>query len=316
MFRHAPFLCYTFLMKKIHEVKFHTGSKEELLPGFTTEFPYISSRAELDKFPGQITPWHWHRALEIFYIEKGTLEYSTPHQTLLFPAGSGGITNSNVLHMSRLAAGSGENVQFVHLFDTSFLAGEAGSLIEQKYFTPVTTDSYFEMLPLFPENSEQKELLGKIRDSFLLPDSAFGYEMKIRERLSEIWLALLEQIQPLLSDNHSPNKNNAKLKSMMVYIHEHYGEKITIPELAASAYLSERECFRVFQEYLHTTPAEYMRDYRLQIACQILAKDSLPITEIAIACGLGNSSYFGKVFREQLHCTPSEYRHHWQDFTI
>ena len=44
------------------------------------------------------------------------------------------------------------------------------------------------------------------------------------------------------------NKSNDKIKLMMIYIHEHYGEKISIPELAAAAYLSERECYRVFHD--------------------------------------------------------------------
>ncbi len=50
------------------------------------------------------------------------------------------------------------------------------------------------------------------------------------------------------------NKSNDKIKLMMIYIHEHYKEKISIPELAAAAYLSERECYRVFHDCLHMTP--------------------------------------------------------------
>ena len=37
-------------MKNIHSIEFYTGSKEELLPGFEKDFPYIASRAELDKY--------------------------------------------------------------------------------------------------------------------------------------------------------------------------------------------------------------------------------------------------------------------------
>ena len=39
-------------MKNIHSIEFYTGSKEELLPGFEKDFPYIASRAELDKYRG------------------------------------------------------------------------------------------------------------------------------------------------------------------------------------------------------------------------------------------------------------------------
>ena len=110
-----------------------------------------------------------------------------------------------------------------------------------------------------------------------------------------------------------PDKSNDKIKLMMIFIHEHYREKISIPELAAAAYLSERECFRVFHDCLHTTPAEYIRAYRLQAACRMLAGGQTSVTDIGHTCGLGSSSYFGKVFREYAHCTPSEYRKKWQD---
>ena len=100
---------------------------------------------------------------------------------------------------------------------------------------------------------------------------------------------------------------------MMIYIHEHYREKISILELAAAAYLSERECYRVFHDCLHMTPVEYITTYRLQIACQMLAKGHEPITVISHECGLGSSSYFGKVFREYAYCSPTEYRKKWQN---
>ena len=50
-------------MKNIHSIEFYTGSKEELLPGFEKDFPYIASRAELDKYIGHYVPWHWHKTV-------------------------------------------------------------------------------------------------------------------------------------------------------------------------------------------------------------------------------------------------------------
>ncbi len=61
-------------MKNVQSVAFHTGSREEALPDFAADFPYIASRAELDKYIERTAPWHWHRAVEIFYMESGVLE--------------------------------------------------------------------------------------------------------------------------------------------------------------------------------------------------------------------------------------------------
>ena len=98
-------------MKNIHSIEFYTGSKEELLPGFEKDFPYIASRAELDKYIGCYVPWHWHRTVELFYMESGSIEYDTPGGKILFPAGSGGMINPNVLHMTKAISQREKNIQ-------------------------------------------------------------------------------------------------------------------------------------------------------------------------------------------------------------
>lgn len=303
-------------MKTIRDIEFHSGSKEEKLPDFSNDFPYIASRAELDRYAGRIVPWHWHKAIELFYMESGEVVYYTPKEKLVFPAGSGGMVNSNVLHMTKTNSKNDNNVQFLHIFDTSFIAGEQGNLIEQKYIMPIITAPQLELIALYPDDPIQSSVLKRIQKTFHLSRQEFGYEIRLREALSDIWLSLFELSQSLPDMKKGYDKRNDKIKLMMIYIHEHFADKISIQELAASAFLSERECFRVFQDCLHMTPIEYVRSYRLQMACQMLAGGNDPVTDISHACGLGGSSYFGKIFREYVGCTPSQYRHKWQDCDI
>lgn len=173
-------------MKNIHSIEFYTGSKEELLPDFEKDFPYIASRAELDKYIGGYVPWHWHRTVELFYMESGSIEYDTPGGKILFPAGSGGMINPNVLHMTKAISQREKNIQLLHIFDVSLLAGEQGSRIEQKYIAPVITAPQIEVIPLFPGNAEEERILKLLAASFRLSSDEFGYEIKLREALTEI----------------------------------------------------------------------------------------------------------------------------------
>lgn len=100
---------------------------------------------------------------------------------------------------------------------------------------------------------------------------------------------------------------------MMAYIHGHFQDSISVEQLAETVHISKRVCFRLFRDHLHMTPVEYMRSYRLRRACQMLTGSKESITQIAYSCGLGSSSYFGKVFREQFCCSPAEYRKRWHD---
>ena len=137
-------------MKQVRGIEFHAGSREERLPDFAPDFPYIASRAELDCYPERLVPWHWHRAVELFYMESGALEYNTPQGKALFPAGSGGFVNSGVLHMTRPQGRGEENVQLVHLFDPALIAGEPGSRIGQNYVLPLTAAPQVELIALCP----------------------------------------------------------------------------------------------------------------------------------------------------------------------
>lgn len=303
-------------MKNIHSLQFKNGSREELLPDFSPDFPHIASYAELDKYIDHYAPWHWHREVELFYMEKGVLEYYTPSGKMVFPAGSGGFINSNVLHMTKPQEGAKDTTQLIHIFDPVLISGRQGSRIEQKYVTPLVSASDLEIIGLFPENKEQEQLLLLLRQSFLHSEEDFSYEILLREKLSSLWCGLLTISIPLRESKNSHSKTNEKIKQMLIFIHERFTDKISIGDIASAAYISERECFRVFHDNLHTTPLAYLKSYRLQKACHLLAETDESLTYICNSCALGSSSFFGKTFREHLGCTPLEYRSKWQNNDI
>ncbi len=300
-------------MNHLQGIDINESTKEEMLSGFAPDFPYTATYAELDKYIELQAPWHWHRTVELFYMQSGTLEYTTPKGKWVFPAGSGGFVNFNVLHTSRVVPSGDSTVQLLHLFDPALLSGEHGSRIEGKYVLPLTTAPNAEMIPLYPDDPVQSEILKEIKQAFDLSEQEWGYELKLREALTHIWMKLFELARPAFEQRNASKDSDDKIKMLMVYIHEHYGEPISVERLAQAAHISKRACFRLFQETLHMTPVEYIRSYRLQKACQMLAKSKESVTQIAYSCGLGSSSYFGKTFREIIGCSPTEYRRQWHD---
>lgn len=299
-------------MKYLQNIDIAADSREEILPDFSPDFPCLASHVRLSRqlYPG--APWHWHRTVELFYVESGSLEYIIPEGRFVFPAGTGGFLNANVLHSSRIASDSQPTVQLLHMFDPGFLAGERGSRIERKYILPLTATGP-RLLPLHPDDPAQAKILAQLKESFALPDGQWGYELRLRAVLSELWLALFDLARPAMESSSSAGHSDALIKALMVYIHENYARNLSVDELAAAVHISRRACFRVFRENLRMTPLEYLRQYRLSKARTLLESTDLPITEIAYACCLGSSSYFGKTFREAFGCTPGGYRRNWHD---
>jgi len=99
-----------------------------------------------------------------------------------------------------------------------------------------------------------------------------------------------------------------RIQTMLEYIHQHYYEKLTLEQIAASAIISGRECLRCFQSCIHKTPFEYLLDYRVQVAERLLRTTDLPITEIALQTGFSDSAYFSRQFKELRKMSPSQYR--------
>lgn len=295
-------------MKCIQGIQLISGSNEELLPNFQTDFPYIATCAELYKYLSPEIPWHWHSTAELFYMERGQIEYTTPHGKWRFEAGMGGFLNPKVLHTSREIKSREGGIQLLHLFEPVLISGEARNRMDQKYVRPLIQNSSIEMIPLSPEEPAQAELLKKIRQTFTLSEKDWGYEFKLRQQLTDIWMELLEIAHPLMESEHPEKTSDKEIKEMLVYIHAHFSDSISTEQIAEAAHVSKRGCFRIFQENLHMTPGDYLRSYRLRKAGQMLREGNEPVTEIAYTCGFCSGSYFGKMFREQFGCTPAEYR--------
>ena len=266
-------------MDNILEMRRKENSGEEILAGYTPEFPYVSSRTFVSRYD---VLWR-----------------------VICPAGTGGLVNAGVLHTTRPQ--ESHTVQLLHIFNPVLLSGQREGLIYQKYFSPILSAPQIELLPI---TRDHVDTLEKLRASFRIPPCAPAYELQLRESLTSIWLDLL----PLLPSGLEPGEelSSERIKEMMLYVWEHYQEDIRTADVAAAGYVCQRECYRLF---LHTTPAEYIRSCRLHAACRMLAEGSETITEISRACGFGTSSFLGKVFRANLDTTPIAYRRIWQNHT-
>lgn len=293
-------------MKVVEKIEIQ-DNREEILPDFAREFPCITTCANLDQYINRILPWHWHNAVELFYVESGSLDYYTPGGSATLPAGSGGFVNSGVLHRTVHQRTGIANVQLLHLFDPDFI-GQPGSRIHTKYVQPVVTNPNFHFLPILPDSPDNIRLLESLRATFDLRPGEPGYELKLREKLSLLWLEIFRRAEPYLEGKAHADQPSLRVKQMMAYIHENYSGPISVQDLAAVCNCSQRECYRIFQSCLRMTPNEYIQSYRLQMACRMLLTGKEAAGSIAFACGFSCGSYFGKVFRETFGCTPLEYR--------
>lgn len=124
-------------------------------------------------------------------------------------------------------------------------------------------------------------------------------------------LGYLYLIFGYLATNKNDSALSAKndyLNSALLYIHNHYSENISVQDISDHIGIDRTYLYRLFMKELSLSPKQYLTQYRLKAASDLLYTTQLPISEIAACCGFSDTSSFGKFFRGFTGFTPRQYR--------
>lgn len=261
------------------------------------------------QFYGDIL-WHWHDEFEFGYVTEGSILYKTNQHEYILHKGDGIFINSGVLHYLHPFAPLGKVKLQTQFLDKAFLGGYAGSIFDLKYVSAVAEQKQSDVIPFYHQNAADRPLLAHLQNAVLIMQEQKNFfEFRLRNLFSVMWETVYARALALQPPEITFNLlEDERIKHLISFINEHYSEKLTVSQMAKSIPVSERECFRLFQNMLGMTPVEFLISYRLKKACELLVTTQKNILEIALECGFGNSSYFGKLFRQQYHTAPGEYR--------
>lgn len=92
------------------------------------------------------------------------------------------------------------------------------------------------------------------------------------------------------------------------YIEKNLAGPITIESIAQQCKVTPQHLCRVFKEALDIRPFEYINRKRIQKAKELLIESQLPVSEIGLAVGYGDCSYFSAVFKKIENITPRDFR--------
>lgn len=255
-------------------------------------------------------PWHWHDEWEFIIVSKGTAIISAENIKYQVKQGEGFFINTGILHSAKPA---NNDICLFHsiVFHPRLVGGSIDSIFWHKYVNPLLINTSLKYIYLDGSENWHKKIIQVVESAWQnCVNEPFGYEFKVRASLSEL-IASLINYHPIVS--HKPSekaiRTNERIKIMLQYIQENYYEQITIPILASQAMISESECLRCFKNTIGTPPIQYLKQFRIQKAAELLTLTSYKISKISELCGFQDVSYFVKSFREIKGKTPTEYRY-------
>jgi transcriptional regulator GlxA family with amidase domain len=101
---------------------------------------------------------------------------------------------------------------------------------------------------------------------------------------------------------------NSKVLSIIELMEANLSEPLSLIEIADDVDLSRRQIERLFRQEMGRSPARYYLEIRLDRARHLLIQSSLPVVEVAVACGFVSASHFSKCYRELYARSPQQER--------
>ncbi|MCV0397348.1 MAG: GlxA family transcriptional regulator [Rhizobiaceae bacterium] len=101
---------------------------------------------------------------------------------------------------------------------------------------------------------------------------------------------------------------NSKVLTIIELMEGNLAEPLSLVEIADEVDLSRRQIERLFRQEMGRSPARYYLEIRLERARHLLIQSTLPVVEVAVACGFVSASHFSKCYREVYARSPQQER--------
>ena len=273
----------------------------ERVPYNVPDFPVFARRTSLR----QTVPPHWHDDLEFSCVLSGRMNYFVNGDVVTLGVGQGIFVNSRQLHANFCC--NDEDYRHCSLLVHPSLLGSHPYLQDQ-CVKPLTDNPAFAFPVLNGDVPWQREVLEGVAEAcaaFEEGEPAMG--MLVQAQAFRI-AALLLRHMPAAENAVPVDRRLMTLRDMVGFVQKHYAAKVSLGDIAAAGHVSVSTCCDIFKRRMHETPLQYLTQYRLEKAVELLRNPDLSVTEVALSTGFFGASYFAETFRRAYGLSPTQWR--------
>ena len=252
--------------------------------------------------------WHWHEELELIVVTKGAIRVGAGSVEKVLKVGEGCFINSNVAH-AVWKVESQDGILNSIVFHPKLIGGRH-SIYWQKYLKPLVEDKTQQFISFDSAQPKDSKIIDLIQSAWKAEaDEAPGFEFEVRNLLSQVVFMLSEgKAGEIYSPTPRELRDMERTKLMITFMENHFADEIELKQVAQVAAISESECMRCFKRSTGLSPIQFLKEYRLVRAAELIRSTKSNVSDIATQCGFLDMSYFAKSFKQIFNVSPIEYR--------
>ena len=272
------------------------------------ELPLVIEKENLDTHK-QDELAHWHNSFELIEVVEGKFYCNVDGSEFLINKGNICIINRGRLHHIYTEDYNASMCRKkTIIFNPDYFIKDQN--IYEKYILPLLEKDAFAHIQFNIKKGIGLDINTLMKEIEALEDEKpIGYELEEYSLIYKVIRYLYLAYQSSKQSIHTAYDANVQIqRNMTSFIHEYFGSKIGLEDIAEAGQVSKSTCIRLFHKYTGKSPIDFLNSYRLQMSAEKLVTTSEQITEIAYACGFGQPSYFNRLFLKEYNMTPNQYR--------
>lgn len=270
----------------------------------------------------------WHDYDELIYFQEGEFQLYLNLKEKLIKEECLYFIPRGCFH--RIYATSDKAVQHSLCFCLEDFSFSKGDFLEQEFFGPLrkgfrffpeeislndmgfieAVQSFSRMVQYFHKHGTNDKSIESSKKYSL---RGLAQHMYIRAEMLHLFATM--ESMGLIRDK-SPLEEERKtelLKNCILFMEEHYRERLYIHDLSSLCQLNEQYFTRFFGNHVGIPPLEYLNRYRVKMATELMVNTEDKIIDIAKNTGFHNQGNFIKTFKTIMGETPNQYRKRMQE---
>lgn len=265
---------------------------------------FQSFYSERRKTPYYGGDWHYHEEYELIYTIKGdgvrivgdSMDYFDDPELILM--------GKNLPHVFRNDHAKNENVDYIVIkFGNLFDGNSIFDLPEMNKIKQMLQHSNRGI-------NFSQSTIQKISKTLINLEKSTG-AAKILNLLQALnMLSTEDEYEFLSSENFVLNDSDKKdrIHNVINYISDNYAKDITLEDLAEVSYMTTNSFCRYFKNKTGKTAFEFLREFRVAKASQMLINGQKSISEICYDTGFNSFSSFNRIFKSVKKVSAGAYR--------